>query len=151
MTSRSQCRTVAFARSPTRFDDLELWVPEGGGTLRPLDAAALDESHQTWGLDRTANAWRIDVFREPSENGEWVCRRDQRIRLPYAELIERTADGIPYVRPEVVRLFKAKQARPKDESDFAAVLTLLDPPRRRLLASWLELVHPGHFWLPDLA
>jgi hypothetical protein len=134
-----------------RLDDLELWVPAGGGTLIPLADADLDESHQTWALDRAANAWRIDLFREPSEDGEWVCRRDERIRLPYDELIEHTADGIPYVRPEVVLLFKAKQARPKDESDLAAALTLLDASRKQLLASWIGLVHPGHFWLPDLS
>jgi len=134
-----------------RFDDLEFWAPVGGGTLVPLAEADLDATHQTWGLDRSANEWRIDVFREPSQNGEWVCRRDARIRLPYDELIERTADGIPHVRPEVVLLFKAKQARPKDESDLAAVLPLLDASRKRQLAEWLELVHPGHFWLPDLS
>ena len=95
--------------------------------------------------------WRIDVFREPSENGQWVSRRDERIRLPYDELIERTTDGIPYARPEVVLLFKAKQARPKDEADLAAVLPHLTAERRQLLAGWIAQVHPGHFWLPDLA
>lgn len=134
-----------------RLRDLELWVPAGGGMLEPLADADLEETHQTWALDAAANEWRIDLFREPGANGEWVCRRDERIRLPYAELIEHSADGIPYVRPEVVLLFKAKQARPKDESDLAAVLPLLDASRKRLLAEWLELVHPEHFWLPDLA
>jgi hypothetical protein len=135
-----------------RLTDLELWVPPGGGgTLIPLADADLAETHQTWALDVAANEWRIDLFREPSDDGEWVCRRDARIRLPYDELIEHTGDGIPYVRPEVVLLFKAKQARPKDESDLAAVLPLLDGSRKRLLASWIGLVHPGHFWLPDLA
>ena len=133
-----------------RFGDLDFWVPVGGGTLAPLAEADLDDTHQTWALDTNANEWRIDLFREPSENGEWVCRRDDRIRLPYDELIEHTAGGIPYVRPEVVLLFKAKQARPKDEADLAAVLPLLDASRKRLLAEWLELVHPGHFWLGDL-
>lgn len=141
----------AFQAVAERLGDLDFWVPAGGGTLVPLAAADLDESHQTWALDAAANEWRIDVFREPSEDGEWVCRRDGRIRLPYDELIEHSAEGIPYVRPEVVLLFKAKQARPKDESDLAAVLPLLDPGRRRLLADWLELVHPEHFWLSDLA
>ena len=143
--------TGALATVAERLPELDLWVPDGSGTLVPLAAADLDETHQTWALDRGANEWRIDLFREPSEDGEWVCRRDERIRLPYAELIEHTGDGIPYVRPEVVLLFKAKQARPKDEADLAAVLPLLDTSRKRLLGEWLELVHPGHFWLPDLA
>lgn len=140
-----------FSEIAERLGDLQLFVPVGGGMLEPADDETLAGSQQTWALDSTANVWRIDVFREPSEDGEWVARRDARIRLPYAELIEHTADGIPYARPEVALLFKAKQARPKDESDFAAVVPRLDASRKALLARWLELVHPGHFWLPDLA
>jgi hypothetical protein len=122
------------------------------GRVEPLaDAGDLMETtHQTWGLDRSANVWRVDLFREPSAGGEWVCRRDDSIRLPYADLIEHTAAGIPYARPEVVLLFKAKDARPKDESDLAAVLPQLNVERKHLLAEWISRVHPGHFWLPDL-
>jgi hypothetical protein len=140
-----------FPAVAARLPELEFWVPEGSGTLVALEDADLGNTHQTWALDTTANEWRIDFFREPSEDGEWVCRRDERIRLPYAELIEHTAGGVPYVRPEVVLLFKAKQARPKDESDLAAVLPLLDGSRKQLLATWIGLVHPGHFWLSDLS
>jgi hypothetical protein len=152
-------------------DDLELAVPASRfrevanalgelefhviapATCVPVDEAGdlLDRHHQTWGLDRAANRWRVDLFREPSNGDTWICRRDERIRLPYSELIEHTGDGIPYVRPEVVLLFKAKHARPKDEGDLAAVLPRLDAARKQQLAEWLELVHPVHFWLGDLA
>lgn len=67
-------------------------------------------------------------------------------------MIERTEDGIPYARPEIVLLFKAKHAhRSKDKADFAAVLPLLELARRRWLAQMLALVHPGHPWLAKLA
>jgi hypothetical protein len=151
-------------------DDLELAVPadrfdEIAAALPELDfhvvtrglAAPVAESvelmetvHQTWGLDRAANHWRVDVFREPFDDDGWVARRDESIRLPYSELIEHTADGIPYERPEVVLLFKAKHSRAKDEADLAAVLPRLSPERRALLAGWIEQVHPGHFWLDDV-
>lgn len=134
------------------LSDLELFVTDSGQVTPVADAGdRLAVTHQTWGLDRAAGVWRIDVFREPSADGEWICRRDARIRLPYDELIERTADGIPYGRPEVVLLFKARSARPKDESDLAAVLPRLSAERRQLLAGWIAQVHPQHFWLPDLA
>jgi hypothetical protein len=94
--------------------------------------------------------WRLDVFREPSEDATWICRRDHSIRLPYNEVIERTSEGIPYGRPEVVLLFKAKHTRPKDDEDLAAVLPRLDADRRRWLREALELVHPGHRWLAEL-
>jgi hypothetical protein len=142
-----------------RFGEIAAALPEleffvvSRGVAEPVAEAGdrLTTSHQTWGLDRRANVWRIDVFREPHDGDQWLARRDESIRLPYDELIEHTADGIPYERPEVVLLFKAKHSRAKDEADLAAVLPLLGPERRKLLAGWIERVHPGHFWLPDLA
>jgi hypothetical protein len=116
-----------------------------------LAGALLESSHQTWALDRAARAWRLDVFREPSDGDTWISRRHERIRMSYGRLIERTRARIPYARPEVLLLFKAKHAdRPKDEADFAAVAPLLEPERRRWSADALQLVHPGHQWLAAL-
>jgi hypothetical protein len=122
------------------------------GVAQPVETAGelMQTIHQTWGLDRPANVWRVDIFREPYDGDEWLARRDESIRLTYDELIEHTSDGIPYERPEVVLLFKAKHSRAKDEADLAAVLPRLSAERKRLLAGWIDQVHPGHFWLPDL-
>lgn len=38
----------------------------------------------------------------------------------------RTADGIPYVVPEIQLLFKSKGRLSKDEADFDAILPLMD-------------------------
>jgi Aminoglycoside-2''-adenylyltransferase len=124
--------------------------PPDRGIATPLaEAGALLRTyHQTWALDRAARAWRLDVFREPSDGDTWICRRHESVRLPYDELIERTPEGIPYGRPEVVLLFKAKHAHlAKNEADLAATLPRLDDERRRWLADALELAHPGHPWL----
>jgi hypothetical protein len=140
-----------FVDVAAALGELDFHVVTRGIAAPVAEAAALMETiHQTWGLDRAANRWRLDVFREPFDSTGWVARRDESIRLPYDELIEHTPDGIPYERPEVVLLFKAKHARPKDEADLAAVLPRLSPERRRLLAEWIERVHPGHFWLADI-
>jgi hypothetical protein len=149
---------LELAIPANRFDEVAAALPEldfhvvARGLAVPVaEAAVLMETvHQTWGLDRGANRWRLDVFREPYDGEGWVARRDETIRLPYDELIEHTPDGIPYERPEVVLLFKAKHARAKDEADLAAVLPRLSQARRELLADWLEQVHPGHFWLDDV-
>jgi hypothetical protein len=90
-------------------------------------------------------------LREPSDGDTWICRRDPKIRLPYGQVIERAADGIPYGRPEIILLYKAKHAlRERDQRDFEAVLPDLEPERRRWLAEALDLVHPGHAWLRHL-
>jgi Aminoglycoside-2''-adenylyltransferase len=124
----------------------------GPRLVTPLRDAgdSLETYHQTWVREPATGLWRLDIFREPAEGDTWICRRDERIRLSYDDVIERTGDGIPYGRPEIVLLFKAKHARPKDDRDLAAVLPLLERERRRWLAQALELVHPGHRWLAEL-
>ena len=142
-----------FGEVADALPELEFCVPVGEGRLRPLDDARklLEGHHQTWAREPDTGRWRLDVFREPSADGLWVCRRDERLRLPYEEVILRTDDGIPYARPELTLLFKAKHTRPRDEEDFAAVVPLLEPARRRWLAEWLERIHPGHAWVARLA
>jgi hypothetical protein len=141
-----------FGEIVAALGELDFHVVTRGRAEPVADAAGLMETnHQTWGLDRAATLWRVDIFRELFDGDHWLARRDETIRLPYDELIEHTADGIPYERPEVALLFKAKHARPKDEADLAAVLPRLSRERRELLRRWVEQVHPGHFWLPDLA
>jgi hypothetical protein len=131
--------------------DLDAFVPVGEGLVRPLERLTVDglaETHQTWFREPSTMRWRLDVFREPSQGGMWICRRDPRLRRPFADVIRRTPDGIPYGAPEIVLLYKAKHAtREKDEMDFAAVQPLLSAAQRAWLADALTLVHPGHRWL----
>lgn len=141
---------TSFGEVHAALRGLELWVPIGGGLLRPFDLDRPERSGQTWVLDPAVDGWRLDVFREPSEGGTWICKRDTAIRMPYSELVERTAEGIPFVRPEVVLLFKAKQTRAKDEEDFEAVLPRLERGRRDWLRTTLERVHPRHRWQHSL-
>jgi hypothetical protein len=135
-----------FAEITARFDDCAFFVPNAG-VLHPYPAGG----HQTWARERATGKWRFDVFREPHDGDVWICRRDPRIRLPYAELINHTTDGIPYVVPEVALLFKAKASRDKDERDFAAVLPALRPDQRRWLDDALAIVHPDHPWRTSIA
>ncbi|MEU1198659.1 hypothetical protein ABZ446_20765 [Streptomyces sp. NPDC005813] len=124
----------------------------GSGRVWPgAGAEALAATHQTWLRDPTSGQFLFDVFREPHEGGTWIFRRDEGLRLPYDTIIERTADGIPYLAPELALLFKARAQRPKDQADFDAVLPLLGRARRDVLAGLLATVHPRHPWLTELA
>jgi hypothetical protein len=138
-----------FEAARRALADHELFVV-GGGFAWPLGEQSLATHHQTWVRDRETRAWRLDLLREPWEDDTWVFRRDPRIRLPLAHAIERTREGIPYARPEIVLLFKAKAAREKDDADLAVTLPLLAKPARQWLADALSLVHPGHRWLASL-
>lgn len=144
--------------------DLEIAVPEAGfdevrwaltgyafdvvgsGRRWPLESPAFGLMHQTWLREPSTGVYRLDVFREPHDGDTWICRRDESIRLPYARVVLRTGDGIPYLRPEIVLLFKAKWTRDKDEADFARVLPRLDADARAWLADALGRIAPGHEW-----
>ncbi len=117
----------------------------GQGHTWPADEAALAWSHQTWARDGDG-LFRFDVFREPHDGDTWICRRDTSIRRPYREVVRVTAEGTPYEAPEVVLLFKAKHARPKDEADLDTVLPLLDAAVLDWLHHALTQVHPDHPW-----
>jgi len=144
-----------FAEVAAALGDYEIFVigtPENGQATPYAEVGeeALAETHQTWVREPATGLWRLDVFREPSDGDTWICRRDERIRMPYDRVIEHTAEGIPFGRPEIVLLFKARHARPKDDGDLAAALPHLDSERRAWLREALELVHPGHRWLDAL-
>lgn len=76
----------------------------------------------------------------------WIYKRDPAVTAPRADVTGITADGIRYLSPAAVLLFKAKHRRPKDEADFAAALPALSPADRRRLGTWLAFTHPGHDW-----
>jgi len=130
----------------------------GDGHFWPVDSPAFALTHQTWVSEtrpakpdrRSERVYRLDVFREPHRHGRWVCRRDETIVLPYDQVIRRDQDGIPYLAPQFVLLFKAKATRPKDQADFDGLLPLLAPAERSWLAGALRRGYPGHEWLERL-
>ncbi|MFC8448677.1 nucleotidyltransferase domain-containing protein [Kitasatospora sp. NPDC057223] len=133
-----------------RLTEFEFDVVASGQVWEATTPELFELTHQTWVRDPSTGQYLLDVFREPHDGATWICRRDPSIRLPYTEVIRHTADGIPYLAPELALLFKAKALRPKDLRDFTGTLPLLDGAQRRTLAGLLARVHPGHSWLTAL-
>ena len=135
------------------LDDLEIFLITDRREATPW-AEARDrvfDTHPTSVREPATGLWRFDVFREPSDGDAWICRREPAIRLPHDRLIERTDDGIPYGRPEIVLLMKAKHSHlEKNARDLAAALPRFEPARRRWLRDALSVMHPGHEWLDAL-
>jgi hypothetical protein len=143
-----------FEEVAKRLEGFEVFVITAPYEATPLIGALerLEDTHQTWVRESGSGHWRLDLFREPSDGDTWICRRDPALTMSYARLIEGTSKGIPYGRPEVILLFKAKHSRfEKNKADFADTLPLLDRERRAWLRAALERVHPGHEWLQELA
>ena len=149
---------VEIAVPKARFDELrQALLPLvfdiiGAGRKWPIsDQRAFELTHQTWLREPDSGVFRLDVFREPGDGDEWVCRRDPSIRRPYAEVVRRTADGLPYLAPEVVLHFKARwSALPKNEGDLSRALPMMDAASRSWLRDSIARVHPGHAWLARL-
>jgi hypothetical protein len=93
----------------------------------------------------------IQILFAASDADEWVYHRGRgTIRKPLAEITLTSPDGLPYLAPEIVLLFKSRGGRPKDDEDFADVAGLLDSERRRWLLDRIAPRYPEHLWLPAL-
>jgi GNAT superfamily N-acetyltransferase len=125
-----------------------MYTPTGDGLHRlgPGGTGLADDGHQMWVCEPDVPAWRMDVFCEPRDPDEWICRHDPRIREPYARMVGTTSDGLAYLRPEGVLLYKARHRLPKNETDLALALPRLDEAARGWLAAALALAYPDHPW-----
>jgi hypothetical protein len=130
--------------------DFHLWEVEGG-TLRPLllgDRLTSDRD-QLWVRRDAYSPWLLDLLLTPAEGQQWLYKRDHSVRRPLDDIGHRI-DGVPYLRPSIVLLFKAKAHRPQDEADLSSVLSQLPPDERRWLAGALHKEQPDHPWLAVL-
>ncbi len=88
---------------------------------------------------------------DDTDDGQWVYRRDQRIRRPVSELdgpatnSDRRVLGL-----EVQLLYKSANPRAKDEADFECARGHLDSTQTRWLRESLTVVSPRHPWLARL-
>jgi hypothetical protein len=105
---------------------------------------------QLWIRRDAAGPWLIDLGLARTVGDQWCYKRDESFRLPVADIGLLSAEGIPYLRPELALLFKAKLARPQDEDDFIAVLSRLDAAAQQRLRDYLVRFHPQVAWLRRL-
>ncbi len=130
----------------------DCWVADPPGTLRPWPVGETlpDAAHDIWCRETPDGPWRLQLMLDESDaDGDvWRSRRDQRITRPIADIGNRTAAGVPYLRPEIQLFYKAKGRRPKDDADFGAVLPMLSEDQRTWLRDVIVLTYgDGHPWL----
>jgi len=92
----------------------------------------------------------LEFLLNERQGGSWVYRRNAAVTLPLERVGGQRSD-LPYLRPEIVLLYKAKSPRPIDEEDFRSVLHALDDDGARWLFGALRECHPKHHWLEALA
>jgi hypothetical protein len=138
---------AGFPEVRERFPEYVFYAVGSGRPLASAAPEALAETHQTWLHDPKTGNYLLDVFREPHDGDTWICRHNSTIRLPYSDVILRTRDGIPFLAPELVLLFKAKHVRPKDQADFDRTIPHMTGAQRKILAELVARTYPGHRWL----
>ncbi|WP_084531727.1 nucleotidyltransferase domain-containing protein [Nocardia miyunensis] len=127
---------------------LHVWSASSGA-LRPVNDQypdLLDDAVQVWLREEATAPWLLDVLLNPSRNGRWVNRRNPSMTAPLDAVTWTAPDGIRYLDPEIVLIFKAKHARPKDHEDLRRTWPAMTEPRRRTLRDHLRDHHPGHEW-----
>jgi len=116
------------------------------GQLTPWHGEPLAEArHQNnvWCRRTRGRPWALDMTIGEGSDDSWIYRRDLTVQVPWALAVLRTADGVPYLSPELQLLYKSKGLRPKDDIDAAQVIPHLDDRQRDLLT---RLVEPDHPW-----
>ena len=152
MIWRSRCRQSLFETMPQRFPELDFYVPQGEGRLaRMTEENLAGDSHQTWGYDRAAGVWRIDVFREPHDERDLdlPARREHPAAVRGRHRSHSGRNPVPVARSGSALQGESAPA-PKDRADFENVLPRLTDAQRTWLARALRTVHPGHEWLARL-
>jgi GrpB-like predicted nucleotidyltransferase (UPF0157 family) len=96
----------------------------------------------------------IDFLLTDLADGIWRYRRDPLIIRHGERMSLTTAEGIRYLAPELVLLYKSRntsdQERSKDQHDFEQVYPHLEPERRAWLRWALLATNPQHEWLAEL-
>jgi hypothetical protein len=140
-----------FATFRARLNRFDFFVAaDGEVSVLPLESYPGPQHHQVWVLDSSARAWRMSILLEPGDDETWVFRRDEAIRCPRSQMIATTTEGVPYLKPEGVLLYKAKATRPKDDDDFKSCAPLLVSAARTWLKSALVTTYPLHRWIEQL-
>ena len=140
---------AARVRAHLRAWDVHVADPPGAGVLRPWpESETLPlELHDVWCRSAAGGPWRLQVMLDDVEEGDWVYRRNRRVRRPVATLSGRaSAPGLPVLSPEIQLLYKSTYLRPKDRADIARFAPLLDAAERAWLCGALRTVSPDHPW-----
>jgi hypothetical protein len=128
---------------------LHIWSAGPDG-IRPVDdrlPALPDSADQVWLRANARSPWLIDLLLNPGQRGAWVNRRDRTMVAPLDEVTWIADDGIRYLKPEFVLIFKAKQARPKDRVDLERTWPELSAAQRTVVRTYVSDHYPEHEWL----
>lgn len=138
-----------YAELRRHLGDWDVHAADPPGSLRPwplgetLDAAV----HDIWCRLIPTSPWSLQVMLNDAVDGEWVYRRDPRVRRALGELSGPASTSThPVLAPEVQLLYKSKNPRSKDVEDFHLARVLMAETQLQWLDDALAITAPEHPW-----
>lgn len=112
--------------------DWMLYRAEDGKLILWEDGAYLNSTNDVWVSKSDDSPWAFQLMIIDTEENFWTYKRNTSIKRPVAEIILKTVEGIPYLRPEIQLLYKAggSKVREKDFNDFQTMLPSLLPQEK---------------------
>src|SRR4029453_7166464 len=89
----------------------------------PWDGVHLEPPiHGIWARrsNEVSAPWTCKFLLNEHTDQDWIFRRNEGITRSLDE-VGAEGDGVPFLRPEIVLLYKASEPSPKNEADFVAV------------------------------
>jgi hypothetical protein len=86
----------------------------------------------------------IEVLLNESDETHFLFRRDKSICHLKGELIHFSEEGIPYLAPEIVLLYKSKKLDKNNQHDFEVCASELGDGQKEWLKSGLEKLYGEH-------
>ncbi|OMF37667.1 hypothetical protein BK133_03745 [Paenibacillus sp. FSL H8-0548] len=130
--------------------DWTLYKAENGKLDRWEEGEFLAVTNDIWVSKDSNSPWAFQIMLIDSNHDSWIYGREKSIRRPMADIIAKTKEGIPYLKPEIQLLYKggSLKIREKDHNDFLNVLPLLEPQSKEWLKASLQTQFPeGHVWM----
>jgi hypothetical protein len=122
------------------------------GVLFPLAPGTEPRAtvNSLWGRRLGEPYWRVELMLDDSDGTDWIFRREPSIRRPFRAALCTASDGLRYLAPELQLLYKARDLRPEDRSDFEHAALGLEIPAAEWLRHCLARLYPRHPWIPAL-
>ena len=99
---------------------------------------------------READQQLVEILLNETDDEQWLFRRDKSISLPLDKVWFSSKEGMPYLNPVIVLLYKVRGTREKDHQDFHQVIGHLHTSDRQWLKAAIEQHEPEHEWLSYL-
>lgn len=122
-------------------------------TLEPWNGRRLElPIHGIWARRSTepTASWTCEFLLNEERDGDWVFRRNEAVKRPIEEISDER-NGVPFLRPEIVLLYKSSERLPKNDTDFAAVRPRLSREASLWLRAALERCDGRHPWIDGLS